>query len=56
MRILIVDDSAMNRKVLRFTLEAGQHTTAEAEDGIEALAALQRQPIDLVISDVLMPN
>jgi serine phosphatase RsbU (regulator of sigma subunit)/FixJ family two-component response regulator len=56
MRILIVDDSAVNRKLLRFTLEAGQHTTAEAEDGIEALAALQRQPIDLVISDVLMPN
>ena len=56
MRILIVDDSAMNRKLLRFTVEAGQHTTVEAEDGIDALAALQRQPIDLVISDVLMPN
>ena len=49
MRILIVDDGAMNRKMLRLTLEAGQHTTIEAEDGIEALAALQRQPIDLII-------
>jgi CheY-like chemotaxis protein len=56
MRILIVDDGAMNRKMLRLTLEAEQHTTVEAEDGIEALAALQRQSIDLVVSDVLMPN
>jgi serine phosphatase RsbU (regulator of sigma subunit)/CheY-like chemotaxis protein len=56
MRILIVDDSAMNRKLLRLNLEAGQHAAVEAEDGIEALAALQRQPIDLVVSDVLMPN
>jgi serine phosphatase RsbU (regulator of sigma subunit) len=56
MRILIVDDGAMNRKMLRLTLEAGQHTTIEAEDGIEALAALQRQSIELVVSDVLMPN
>jgi CheY-like chemotaxis protein len=56
MRILIVDDSAMNRKLLRVTLETEQYTTVEAEDGIEALAALQREPIDLVISDVLMPN
>ncbi len=56
MRILIVDDSAMNRKLLRVTLETERYTVVEAEDGIEALAALQRQPIDLVISDVLMPN
>ena len=46
----------MNRKVLRITLEAERYSTVEAEDGIEALAALRREPIDLVISDVLMPN
>jgi serine phosphatase RsbU (regulator of sigma subunit) len=56
MKILIVDDNAMNRKVLRVTLEAERYSTVEAEDGIEALAALRREPIDLVISDVLMPN
>ena len=56
MKILIVDDNAMNRKVLRVTLQAERYSTVEAEDGIEALAALRREPIDLVISDVLMPN
>jgi serine phosphatase RsbU (regulator of sigma subunit) len=56
MKILIVDDNATNRKLLRVTLEAEQYSTVEAEDGIEALAALRREPIDLVISDVLMPN
>jgi serine phosphatase RsbU (regulator of sigma subunit) len=56
MKILIVDDNATNRKLLRVTLEAERYSTVEAEDGIEALAALRREPIDLVISDVLMPN
>jgi CheY-like chemotaxis protein len=56
MKILIVDDNAMNRKVLRVALEAERYSTVEAEDEIEALAALRREPIDLVISDVLMPN
>jgi CheY-like chemotaxis protein len=56
MKILIVDDNPTNRKLLRITLEAERYSTVEAEDGIEALAVLRREPIDLVISDVLMPN
>jgi serine phosphatase RsbU (regulator of sigma subunit) len=56
MRILIVDDTATNRKLLRVTLEAEGYTTVEVGDGIEALCALNREPIDLIISDVLMPN
>ena len=56
MQILIVDDNATSRKWLRVILEAEQYTTVEAEDGIEALAALKREPVDLVVSDVLMPN
>jgi serine phosphatase RsbU (regulator of sigma subunit) len=56
MRILIVDDNPTNRKLLRVVLEAERYMAVEAEDGVEALAALKREPIDLVVSDVLMPN
>ena len=56
MNLLIVDDIATNRKLLRVTLEAEGHNTLEAADGIEALQLLAREPVDAVISDILMPN
>ena len=56
MNILIVDDIATNRKLLRVTLEAEGHTTVEAADGLEALEVLASHTVDAVISDVLMPN
>jgi CheY-like chemotaxis protein len=56
MKILIVDDIATNRKLLRVTLEAEGHTTVEAADGVEALQILARERVDAVISDILMPN
>ena len=54
--LLIVDDLATNRKLLRVTLEAEGHTTLEAADGLEALQILARETVDAVISDILMPN
>jgi CheY-like chemotaxis protein len=56
MRILIVDDIATNRKLLRVTLEAEGHTTLEAADGVAALHLLDREMVDAIISDILMPN
>jgi CheY-like chemotaxis protein len=56
MNILIVDDIATNRKLVRVTLEAEDHTTLEAADGVEALQILARETVDAVISDILMPN
>jgi CheY-like chemotaxis protein len=56
MNILIVDDIATNRKLLRVTLEAEGHTPLEAADGVEALQILAREKVDAVISDILMPN
>ncbi len=56
MNILIVDDIAINRKLLRVTLEAEGHATFEATDGVEALQILGRETVDSVISDILMPN
>src|ERR1017187_3028081 len=56
MNLLIVDDIATNRKILRVMLEAEGHTTLEAADGVEALQILARATVDAVISDILMPN
>jgi CheY-like chemotaxis protein len=56
MRILIVDDLPLNRKLLRVTLEAEGHTTLEAVDGIDALQTLTYQKVDAIISDIFMPN
>jgi PAS domain S-box-containing protein len=55
MNILIVDDHPTNLKLLRAQLEAEGHAVFEAHDGVDALALLERQRVDVVISDILMP-
>jgi len=55
-RILAVDDSASMRQMVSFTLKGAGHDVVEAVDGVDALAKAQGQKIDLVISDVNMPN
>lgn len=59
MKIMIVDDSAAMRMIVRKTLrQAGfeGHDISEAEDGAKALAAISAAPPDLVLSDWNMPN
>lgn len=56
MNLLVVDDIAANRKLLRAVLEAEGHSTCAAADGVEALAVLERESVHGVISDILMPN
>jgi len=56
MNVLVVDDTVANRKLLRVQLEAEGHTVLEASDGVEALAVLDREPVEVIISDILMPN
>lgn len=56
MKVLIVDDKPTNLKLLRAQLEAEGHTIVQASDGIDALEQLEKQPVDVVISDILMPR
>ncbi|MEO6569553.1 MAG: response regulator [Opitutaceae bacterium] len=56
MNILIVDDLALNRRLLRAQLEAEGFVVVEAADGIEAMEVIEREPLDAVISDILMPR
>jgi class 3 adenylate cyclase len=54
--ILIADDNRVNRLLLARGLEQEGHTIVFAEHGREALDLLGRQPFDLVLLDVLMPE
>ncbi|MCE9584577.1 MAG: response regulator [Planctomycetes bacterium] len=56
MKILIADDHELNRRSLGITLQSLGHTIVEAEDGVQALALLEGEPADVLISDILMPN
>jgi PAS domain S-box-containing protein len=55
-RLLIVDDVAANRMLLRAVLELAGHDVVETTDGREALTALERGSFDAMITDALMPN
>jgi DNA-binding NtrC family response regulator len=53
--ILIVDDDKVTRKTLSMALE-DDYTTTSAGSGAEALAILEKEDIDLVLSDLDMPG
>ena len=52
--ILVVDDSALSRRITRRALEAAGHAVAEAADGLAALEAYALTRPDLVLLDVTM--
>ncbi len=54
--ILVVDDEAGFRALLRDILEEAGHAVTEARDGAEALAFLDRGAFDLVLTDRQMPK
>ena len=57
--VLIVDDSAAIRKILQRMLGQAGVTlgkVVEAGDGLEALERLKLQPVNLILSDINMPN
>ena len=55
MHILIVDDDKNTRKLMRVVLEAERYTVSTAENGENALAVMDKEHIDLVIVDIMMP-
>jgi signal transduction histidine kinase/DNA-binding response OmpR family regulator len=53
--ILVVDDEAYNRKLLKAMFKPYSVTLLEAENGKEALEKLQQHPVDLILLDARMP-
>lgn len=56
LRILVADDSPVNRKVIEAMLAKYGHSLTLVQNGREALEALDRAPFELVLMDVQMPE
>ncbi|MCX5732819.1 MAG: sigma-54 dependent transcriptional regulator [candidate division NC10 bacterium] len=55
-RILVVDDEEQMRELLAKVLERKGFQASVCGDGTEALAFLEKEPVDLVVTDVRMPG
>jgi len=56
MHLLVVDDDARNRYLLRTVFGAAGHRVTEADEGTSALEAARSDPPDAIITDILMPG
>jgi len=55
-KILVADDEAEIRDVLRLYLEKEGYEVVEAADGLEAVRLIKQEKIDLAILDIMMPG
>ena len=55
-RILVVEDQEDNRQILRDLFARTDYEIVEAENGVEALAAVARQRPDLILMDIQLPS
>jgi PAS domain S-box-containing protein len=55
-KVLLVDDETGVRKVLRKVLESAGYTVCEAGNGSEALARVRQGSVDLILTDLVMPE
>jgi DNA-binding response OmpR family regulator len=54
--ILVVEDQPAMQRSIRMGLEMSGYAVATASDGMEALALLAAEPVDLILADVAMPR
>ncbi|HEY8670640.1 MAG TPA: response regulator, partial [Terriglobales bacterium] len=55
-RVLLVEDDAMQRERVRLWLEAEHWLASEAENGLVALDRLAKEPPDIILLDLMMPE
>jgi CheY-like chemotaxis protein len=55
LNVLVVEDNAINRIVLREMLQAAGHTVTEASDGAEGVKRAQDTAFDAILMDISMP-
>lgn len=56
MKILIVDDDKLILQAISHSLKNAGYETSIAEDSLKALEIIQKEKIDLIITDLMMPN
>ena len=56
MKVLVVDDSESIRELVGITLESAGYQVSKSSDGVEGLDHLSNSEVDLVITDLNMPN
>src|SRR5262249_41538148 len=56
LRVLLAEDNAVNQMLAVFLLQKQGHQVTVATTGKKVLAALERQPFDVVLMDVQMPE
>lgn len=56
MKIMVVDDNKQNIIITESVLKSGGYEVLTANNGEEALARLAQEPVDLIMSDILMPK
>ena len=55
-KVLVVEDNKNLRKLMVTYLKDNNYETLEAEDGLKALEVMDRNHVDLIICDIMMPN
>ncbi|MBF0147016.1 MAG: response regulator [Magnetococcales bacterium] len=55
-KIMTVDDSSSVRQMVGLTLKGAGYDVVEAVDGQDALTKLKASPVDMVVTDLNMPN
>ena len=55
-RILVIEDQALNRKVVRIVLQSKGYIVVEATDAMEALASLEDAIPNLILMDIALPG
>ena len=55
-KILVVEDNKNMRRLMTTYLKRSNYETLEAEDGEKALEIMDNNHVDLIISDIMMPN
>jgi len=56
MKVLLVEDDAVSRRIFQRNLTQQGHSVLQACDGVEAWSILQNEPVRIVVSDWMMPR
>ena len=56
LEVLVADDNDVNRRLMQVLLERAGHRPTMVANGLEAVRAVEQQPFDVVLMDVLMPT